>query len=1248
MYQCAYRHNYQNLRSAVSMMARREQSQFDDAFEDAESDMLTSKTLPPTSHTPYIQRNGHLSSGREEDHDGTNGELPESDAATEDTQEERAEGEWNGLSEGIKGTRIMSDQIPSPEEDGQDEYGDTFFINQSDTGLQGIGYGSAYQYSEGDDGTREGTEDSGQGQMRDDLTESDKDKDYMEDATQERQGVAFDPDDQYEDSGVVDDNGMIDMEGGMQGYEAEEDHIEGEDRFEEVDFRYDYMDGNSFLERQPYGDKQSYAESQPYVEDNPAFNESEPDYDTHRDYGQKQDIYQDYTESDLPESGPNAASEFNEASRVDTRFDAQQSKDDEQMPDYHDNHSRVDDHSQLTGDYVIVDQDVFGPESNSNYAASDSVEADQEEPMQSNHEDFDYRNTSSHDVSPDVQLFSQSLTTVSGGHEGAEHQASMIDATARSRNEGGYSDSRNLGQHKRVKETGLLDPVGERKMPLKSTSQMRVSPKQGGSPAQGVKEPHTQVPRRPAPGAAQSVQKIPPSFSSSRGGGQSPVSNTQGYPGNASSPVSGPQDNSDFNTGKRRVPRSTTQTSRDGTGNQERRSRPEGSGRPLGGDRPRSMPLPGGAQPVSVLKSRLQKELREMNDIEKNLASTSIQPEINRTLNSNDNRRDGGDVSPGDCYMSSRHNAEYASVSSLRSSPASQRQTSPSDRVPYARDPLPGRDMSRSPSSSPEKMKAARPARREPPRNNSNANHLESEAVTRRPKHNSRPQDHSKRYSYEIEEKSDAASGEIVFDDIAECGAYLDEKDAKPSPIKIKNRQGKTHAEDTDSLGGRRRRNSYELANRSSSEEEENEQDGSQKTNKADSGGLSSLVSQGGGLLGSGQRGTGMNSSLLSQLAERELANLRNSYKKPQEEVQDSQQESHSVTSDTSSTSSTHREDQSKVLPKLSPMEYDAVGFRLAGHAGIGESTLNLSAVQQQAHPEEDQFSDAEEDGSDPPLANPAITPSRSFNTDHPSPVYGRSRSMDDPRQGTSPLSSPSFPHPPSEETCAEQVDVNAAMKELHSALTNSKTKLMKAPSFYTPEQKPIWILQPDAAKKHEDDQKRTRVLEDRRRRNEEMRRSHVQQRAEYMKHTGPQCYVRNDEDEEGEDEDKGLMSEQDQKMGAPDYLSKQRTAREQETMRAPDLPPTTGKIKEARGPHDETALGRGIIYPAAYLGSTQLVTTKQPTKKVRMQQAQEAVNRIKVSRQCSYAYARCRARCQNKTSRCNSPLWGVMHQCLV
>ena len=76
--------------------------------------------------------------------------------------------------------------------------------------------------------------------------------------------------------------------------------------------------------------------------------------------------------------------------------------------------------------------------------------------------------------------------------------------------------------------------------------------------------------------------------------------------------------------------------------------------------------------------------------------------------------------------------------------------------------------------------------------------------------------------------------------------------------------------------------------------------------------------------------------------------------------------------------------------------------------------------------------------------------------------------------------------------------------------------------------------------------------------RNEEMRRSHVQQRQEYMKRTDPQCYVRNEDDEEGEDEDKGLMSEQEQKKGAADFTNKQRPSREPETMRVSSCLDTT------------------------------------------------------------------------------------------
>lgn len=50
-------------------------------------------------------------------------------------------------------------------------------------------------------------------------------------------------------------------------------------------------------------------------------------------------------------------------------------------------------------------------------------------------------------------------------------------------------------------------------------------------------------------------------------------------------------------------------------------------------------------------------------------------------------------------------------------------------------------------------------------------------------------------------------------------------------------------------------------------------------------------------------------------------------------------------------------------------------------------------------------------------------------------------------------------------------------------------------------------------------------------------------------------------------------------------------------------------------GPCDPEDLIDGIIFAANYLGSTQLLSDKTPSKNVRMMQAQEAVSRIKVRR---------------------------------
>lgn len=49
-------------------------------------------------------------------------------------------------------------------------------------------------------------------------------------------------------------------------------------------------------------------------------------------------------------------------------------------------------------------------------------------------------------------------------------------------------------------------------------------------------------------------------------------------------------------------------------------------------------------------------------------------------------------------------------------------------------------------------------------------------------------------------------------------------------------------------------------------------------------------------------------------------------------------------------------------------------------------------------------------------------------------------------------------------------------------------------------------------------------------------------------------------------------------------------------------------------GPCDPEDLIDGIIFAATYLGCTHLLSERTPTKSARMQQAQEAMNRVRVS----------------------------------
>lgn len=51
-------------------------------------------------------------------------------------------------------------------------------------------------------------------------------------------------------------------------------------------------------------------------------------------------------------------------------------------------------------------------------------------------------------------------------------------------------------------------------------------------------------------------------------------------------------------------------------------------------------------------------------------------------------------------------------------------------------------------------------------------------------------------------------------------------------------------------------------------------------------------------------------------------------------------------------------------------------------------------------------------------------------------------------------------------------------------------------------------------------------------------------------------------------------------------------------------------------GPCEPEDLIDGIIFAANYLGSTQLLSERNPSKNIRMMQAQEAVSRVKVESQ--------------------------------
>ena len=268
-------------------------------------------------------------------------------------------------------------------------------------------------------------------------------------------------------------------------------------------------------------------------------------------------------------------------------------------------------------------------------------------------------------------------------------------------------------------------------------------------------------------------------------------------------------------------------------------------------------------------------------------------------------------------------------------------------------------------TSSP-RMQSTQP---EPPRNNSNANNIPRANPGSSALQKGRVAD---KYSFNVSELSDGATGEVVFDDCDECGAYLDERmGGSANPDGVTKRFGKpmngsTPAERPRSL---RRRNSYEMANRESSSEEDADE-GEYRVDEGYAAGSAedsytpshqhpsrkedlAVSSSGGkydmdvdGSTDSDDRApiippTGVDDNLLARLAARELASLWKSNDKNKQSAgsdsgvqPDSSRQSSEYSGPSPPTTPQElaaagaKQDQRKAnMPNVSPMEYDVVGF---------------------------------------------------------------------------------------------------------------------------------------------------------------------------------------------------------------------------------------------------------------------------------------------------------------------------------
>ncbi|XP_055867188.1 uncharacterized protein LOC106074920 isoform X5 [Biomphalaria glabrata] len=181
---------------------------------------------------------------------------------------------------------------------------------------------------------------------------------------------------------------------------------------------------------------------------------------------------------------------------------------------------------------------------------------------------------------------------------------------------------------------------------------------------------------------------------------------------------------------------------------------------------------------------------------------------------------------------------------------------------------------------------------------------------------------------------------------------------------------------------------------------------------------------------------------------------------------------------------------------------------------------------------------------------------------------------------------------------------LDMAIADIKSAIQRSKNMSLETPSYSAHQEQdevqPVWV-------KRDNKEGQSQLL----RRQEEMRRVREEIERQQEQIAPVQGKPLQEKDSDTDEETDRLLQKQyqerDKNVEIPEL-------NDPSTTRRPEADRRHSKAKEAaiRDPDRPEVLIEGVLFRARYLGSTQLISEGQPSKAMRMMQAQEAVGRIK------------------------------------